>query len=41
MTRRDRLTLTVCVLLHVGILWNVCDANKHTPRIIQVVGCGL
>ncbi len=36
MTYRERAALLVCVLLHAYVLWNVYQADKLTPRIIQI-----
>lgn len=41
MSIRERLTLTICIGLHVLILWNVWQANKHTPRVVHVDACEL
>lgn len=39
MTIKHKLMLAVCVVLHLGVLWNVWDANKLTPRIVRVDLC--
>lgn len=36
MTLRERLALAICVALHAYVLWNVWEADKLTPRVINL-----
>jgi len=36
MTRKEKIAFAVCVALHAYVLWNVYQADKLTPRLIQV-----
>jgi hypothetical protein len=39
MTYRERIALVICVLLHAYVLWNVYQADKLTPRIVEYNLC--
>lgn len=40
-TGRQRILIGLFILLHCFILWNLWDADQHTPRIIQINRCVL
>lgn len=39
MTPRERITLAVCIALHVAVLLNVWQMSKLTPRVVHVDRC--
>lgn len=40
MNFRERLSVAVCIALHLIILCNLWQANKLTPRVVHVDMCG-